>query len=108
MGNGPVGVDDLWAAAVVDSDAAGLTKTRGCKVAVAAGVFTVTLDRELDEYDCIVSVGVRGNSSAAAYFHNVNHVNDTTKEIRFFFTSGGALQAIPFSVSFRRISNGNM
>lgn len=107
MGQSDNAFDSAWAFGTVDSDAAGLTKTRGCRVTVAANVYTFTLDKELDEYDAVVNVIPRGASSAAAYFCAINHVSDSVKEVRFFFTSGGALQPVPFHISFRRFANGN-
>lgn len=107
MGMGPSGIDDLMAAAIVDSNGV-LTKSRGCRVVNNANVYEITLDRELDEYDCAVSITVRGADGSAAAFPMVEHTSDSLKKVRFFFTSGGAVQALNFSVQFRRVASGGV
>jgi hypothetical protein len=96
-----------WATAVVNFDGTA-AKARGCSIAKDEDhVYTVTLDRALDETDCDVHITIRGADGLGAKTCMVNHVSDTSKQVRFFFGSAGAAQATDFHISFFRTANGN-
>lgn len=61
---------------------------RGCAMArTGAGVYTMTLDREVDATECTIQVTPR---QAAAAQYSVQHTSDTVKTISTFDAATGA------------------
>ncbi len=72
----------LWAAGSI-SGAGVVVKQKGCVLArTGVGIFTMTLDRDLDAADCVITVTPRGGAGNAN--SQVAHTSDTVKGITMF------------------------
>ena len=72
----------LWAAGSI-SGAGAVVKQKGCALArTGVGIYTVTLDRDLDAADAAINVTPRGGAGNAN--PQVAHTSDTVKGVNMF------------------------